>query len=152
MRIEDVEACRQVLVRRAVLAEGACAGGVGVGEITARAIDEWLHELSASLSGWRGDCLQLHRRAIDVVVADGLPKNTFDEVGVWRNPIHPLPPPELPEGLKNTITRAKDQQSQIIRRESSTYNVMTKEKRKLNNSAAISVLGAMAATAWPIVV
>lgn len=33
-----------------------------------------------------------------------------------------------------------------------TYKVSTKENRKLNKSAAISAFGAMAATAWPIVV
>jgi len=67
---------------------------------------------------------------------------------LFKLDLHPLPPIELTIGLHNTI--AKDSQQGLKMNSETTYNVMTKEKTKLKRIAAISALGLIDATAWPI--
>ena len=76
-------------------------------------------------------------------------EQAFDEVGVRRDPVHPLPPPELTERLKDTIAVIRRcERLRNAKGELNAYNVITNENRKLNRSAAISVFGDIAATAW----
>ena len=103
VRVADVEAVQQELVRCAVLAVVAPARRVRIREVSAVGIDVGLHVLRARLARrWR-KLDELDGGTIDVVSSDGLAKETLDEVGVRRDPVHPLPPPELTEWLKDTV-------------------------------------------------
>lgn len=153
VRVEDVEARTQEAVRRAERAVLAIARRVRVRDVPARGRDERSHVLRACLARRRLDCGELDITALDGHAPEGLAEERLDEVGVWRQVVHPLPPPELAERLQDTVAV----ESQSVSRPcetgtSDTYKVSTKENRKLNRSAAISAFGDIAATAWPMVV
>ncbi len=47
---------------------------------------------------------EFNRRAVHLLFADSLSKQTLNEIGVGRQPVHPLPPSELPVRLQDTVT------------------------------------------------
>ena len=72
-------------------------------------------------------------------------KEAFDNVGIRRYPVHPLPPSKLPVWLNYTVA-AVVIRDEFQRPTITTHNVKTNENRKLNKMAAISAFGLMAAT------
>lgn len=70
----------------------------------------------------------------------------------WRNAVHPSPPSELAEGLKDTIATKDEFQSEFARHVTRTHNVPTKENSRLKSNEEISALGLKAAIACPKVV
>jgi len=103
--VVDVERRRQELVRIAEAAEAALARRRGVREITPRPLDVVRHILPACLTCGCSDHDYLDGGAVDLLLADGLPEETFDEVSVWGQMIHPFPPSELAEGLEDAVAR-----------------------------------------------
>ena len=106
--VEDVERQPQERVRRrerAVLARRTRRVR-GAGEVPARARDVRCHVVRARLRRGRRDRDKLDRRALDLRPADGLPEQRLGEVGVRGQMVHPLPPPELAEGLQDAVAIA----------------------------------------------
>jgi len=101
--VENVKAGREVRVRRPHAAELAVARRVWIGDVSACDGDVPIHILRASLSERGIQAHKLDGRASDVLVADSLSQDAFDEIRVWREAVHPPPPMELPEWLKDTI-------------------------------------------------
>jgi len=102
--IVDVERRRQELVCIAEAAEATLARRTGVREITPRPLDVVCHVLPACLTCGCSDHDYLNGGAVDLLLANGLPKETFDEVSEWGQMVHPFPPSELAEGLENAVT------------------------------------------------
>ena len=77
-----------------------------------------------------------------------LTNNSFDDVGVRRSAVHPLPPAEMLVRLQDAIAVIKGQIKSIRERISKrvTHKVMIKPKKKPNSCAAIAGFGAIAAT------
>ena len=77
---------------------------------------------------------------------------TFDEVGVWRHPIHPPPPTQLTEWLQDTIARSPCESRYPSNARWVTYKSNTKLNSEVKINPDTSGVGAMAATACPMVV
>ena len=78
----------------------------------------------------------------------------FHKIGVRRNVIHPFPPPELSEWLQHTVTVPAMSAAEKRKRgvEGGTHKINTSENDEVNANEAISIVGAIAATACPTVV
>ena len=77
---------------------------------------------------------------------------SFDDVGVGRYAVHPLPPAKVLVRLQNAIAIIRSETSQAINKTRETYKVTTKLKKKPNNCPAIAGFGDMAATHSAMVV
>lgn len=77
-----------------------------------------------------------------------LTNNSFDDVGVRRGAVHPLPPAEVLVRLQDAIAFVKIQIKSTRERisKSVTHKVRMKPKKKPNSCAAIAGFGDMAAT------
>lgn len=153
--IRNVEARAQELVRRRTCTVRARVCRVRVRDVSSRRRDERIKIVTAGLAGGWDKRDKFGGGAGDGVTADSLAEKTPDEVGIGREAVHPLPPSETGEGLKDTV--AVDVANKVSRRSSKenterTYKLMTKLNKKLNNNAAISGFGLIAATDWAKVV
>jgi len=87
--VEDIEIVAHELIRSAGRAEGARVGSVLVDDVAACRPHVRAEEHAAALTGGRDDGDKLDGRAVDVLLADGLAEECFDEVGVRRQTVHP---------------------------------------------------------------
>lgn len=147
--IRNVEARAQELVRRRTCTIRARVCRVRVRDVSSRRRDERIEIVTAGLAGGWDECDEFGGGAGDGIAADSLAEKTADEVGIRREAVHPLPPSETGEGLKDTV--AVDTARKVSRHPSKgkhgrTYKLITKLNKKLNNNAAISGFGLIAAT------
>ena len=164
--IKDIEPVRKVRVARLDAAKVARRSCFGVGEIAASRRDKPFHVSCTCLTnGWvQGD--KLDCRTLEFLASDESPEDPLNEVGVWgevvpstsnewccrswrSSSLHPFPPTKLREGLQNAIAIGGNQGPLMVHIDGKgTHNVRTNEKTKENRSAAMSTLGAIAATAY----
>jgi hypothetical protein len=76
------------------------------------------------------------------------------EVRVRRKAIHPPPPSKFPEWLQYTVAISNPLVTQEYEQEGGKRNSQDQDEREqeVNNNAATSIVGAIAATACPMVV
>jgi len=103
MRILDIEIGVQPLVRRAGRAVQTIGSRVGVLQVTSRARNEGIEVQRAGQPPGRLDHSKFCLSTLDRLSGKNLANQSLDEVRVRREPIHPLPPPELRIGLNNTV-------------------------------------------------
>ena len=155
MIIRDIKALHHELVRgshRAELAIGRC---VRVGHVSTGEGYVWVQVITACHVRGRIDVDQLDGRAFNFLMTQRLTQDAFDEVGVGRDMVHPLPPAESPEGLKDTVAEKSINRQRICQENewrrgvNETHKFKTNENKSVNKRAAISALGAIAAVACP---
>ena len=101
--IENIEVALQELIRRPRTAELTRGGCVRVRQVASSIRHERIQILSARQTGRGSDSDKLDGRTVDLLATDCLAQETFNEVGVGRETVHPLPPAEFSERLKDTV-------------------------------------------------
>jgi len=103
MAIIDIERRKEELVGCGCRAILTVARRIRVGQVATRSRDVIVQVRSARESTRRGESDQLLLRAYDWVATNGLTDQSFYEVRLWRDSVHPLPPAKLAERLQHTI-------------------------------------------------
>ena len=103
MRVEDVKAPLKECVCRAIGAVPTRRGRVRVCQVSTCDGDKGAHVGLAREARGRLDRDELDVAALDGQPPDGLAEDSFDEVAVWRDAVHPLPPTELTVGLQDAV-------------------------------------------------
>ena len=105
--IRDIKALHHKLVRGSHRAELTPGRGIRVGEVSTREGYVRVHVLAAWHVRGRDDGDVLNGRTFDLLTTQCLTQDTFDEVGVGGDIVHPLPPVESSEGLDYAGTKKK---------------------------------------------
>ena len=92
MVVEDIKRESEELIRRAHAAELAGGGCVGVRQVAAGSGDITVHVPRAGHAGRRRNRDEFNSCAVDLLFADSLSEQALNEIGVRRQPVHPLPP------------------------------------------------------------
>lgn len=90
--VRDVEGLSKELIGRGRSTVRARARRIGVRDVSPGLSDERVEVLTTCLAIGRDKGDIFSRRASDGITPNSLTEKTTDEVGVGREPVHPLPP------------------------------------------------------------
>jgi len=101
--VQNVEAREEELIGGAVRADLTATGGISVCDISSGIVDEHLKILGTGLPArWlNGDKLFLS--AADILLAKSLPDESFNQIRIRGESIHPSPPPKSAIRLEHAV-------------------------------------------------
>jgi len=103
VRIVHIKVARQELVRRARRAKFTRTRRVRISHVPARKCHEFAEIPGTRQTRRRLNDDILNRRTTNLLMANSLSQNALDEIRIWRQMVHPSPPPKLAKRLQNTI-------------------------------------------------